>query len=257
MKSTHMQHILITGATGAIGSALALEYARSGLKLTLHGRRADKLALVAEQCRKQGASVVTHCLDLRDRSALRQWVTALCTEDVPDLVIANAGLNANIGQQGEGERPEDTEALVAVNLLAVMALVESVLPFMRRRGRGQIALMSSLAAYFGLPATPSYCATKAALKIYGDALRGWLASEGIRVNVIMPGYVASPMCEAMPGPKPFLWTPQKAARSIRRGLDRNWARIAFPFPLNLGIWGLSVLPACLSTLIARWLGYGR
>ncbi len=89
------------------------------------------------------------------------------------------------------------------------------------------------------------------------SLRGWLRSEGIQVNVILPGYVASPMCDAMPGPKPFLWQPKRAARVIRRGLERDWARISFPFPLNLGIWGLSVLPACLAMPIARMLGYGR
>ncbi|MDE6349615.1 MAG: SDR family NAD(P)-dependent oxidoreductase, partial [Treponemataceae bacterium] len=63
---------------------------------------------------------------------------------------------------------------------------------------------------YGLPHTPAYCATKAALRNWGGAMRGWLKSEGIRVNVILPGYVDSPMCREMPGPKPFLWTPERA-----------------------------------------------
>ena len=250
-----LEHVLITGATGAIGSALALEYSRSGRTLTLHGRRADKLEQVAEQCRALGACVHVRVLDLRDRRALCIWLAEVCGGSIPDLVIVNAGLNADIGTRNEGEKLEDVEALVEVNVLAAMAAVNCVLPHMRKRGSGQIAFMSSLAAYFGLPFTPTYCATKAALKIYGDSLRGWLAPEGIRINVIMPGYVSSPMCDAMPGPKPFLWTPQRAARTIRKGLERNWARISFPFPLNLGIWGLSVLPACLAMPIARILGY--
>jgi len=249
-------HVLITGASGAMGGALALEYAQPGRKLTLHGRRADKLNEVAGQCRAKGADVRVRALDLRDRRALRRWLAEVCGDSVPDLVMANAGLNANIGAGNEGEKPEEAEALVEVNLLAAMATVDSVLPPMRGRGRGQIALMSSLAARFGLPVTPTYCATKAALKIYGEALRGRLAPEGIRINVIMPGYVASPMCEAMPGPKPFLWTPQKAARAIRRGLERDRAVISFPFLLNIGLWGLSALPAGLSLPIVCWLGYG-
>jgi NAD(P)-dependent dehydrogenase (short-subunit alcohol dehydrogenase family) len=147
------------------------------------------------------------------------------------------------------------EALLDINLKAGMAMVHAALPAMRQRGRGQIALVSSLAGYFGLPVTPSYCASKAALKAYGEALRGWLAPEGIRVNVIMPGYVESPMCDAMPGPKPFLWQPAKAARFIQRGLARDKARISFPFPLNLGTWFLAVLPAAVSLRILSLLGY--
>ena len=137
-----------------------------------------------------------------------------------------------------------------------LATVDAVLPAMRARGRGQIALISSLAAYYGLPVTPSYCASKAAIKTYGEALRGWLAREGVRVSVVMPGYVESKMCREMPGPKPFLWSPERAARCIRRGLARNQARISFPFPLNFGTWWLSVLPPTVSQRILRLLDYG-
>jgi hypothetical protein len=73
----------------------------------------------------------------------------------------------------------------------------------------------------------------------------------------MPGYVKSPMCDDMPGPKPFVWTPERAARVIQKGLARDKARISFPFPLNFGSWWLAVLPAAWSVRILRWLGYGR
>ncbi len=251
------RHVCITGASGALGSALALAYAAPGMKLTLHGRRLEALEQLRTQCKAKGATVSLKALDLRDHDAVRHWMRELCEADTPDLLIANAGLNTDIGPDGRGEPFDAVTALVEVNILAVMALTDVVLPAMRQRGKGQIAIISSLAAYYGLPATPAYCASKAALRSYGLSLRGWLQNEGIRVNVVLPGYVASPMCDAMPGPKPFLWQPERAARVIRRGLELDWARISFPFPLNLGIWGLSILPACLSMPIARLLGYGR
>lgn len=248
--------VLITGATGEIGSALALAYASPGCHLILQGRRVQRLQELASACEARGAQVQLKELDVRNVPKLRTWLLELCAHTVPELVIANAGVNIDVGPDGAGERWEDAQALIEINLLAAMATVDAVLPALRRRGSGQLALVSSLAGYFGLPVTPSYSASKAGLKAYGEALRGWLAPQGIAVNVIMPGYVKSPMCDAMPGPKPFLWTPEHAAQVICKGLARNKARISFPFPLNFGCWWLAVLPAAISQRIVRWLGYG-
>lgn len=248
--------VVITGATGSLGSALALEYATPGRHLILTGRRAGGLSDVAHKCREKGAMVEEHILDLEDTDTVRQWMQDVCEQNIPDLVIANAGRNTDIGPNLEGEDFREARALVQVNLLSGMALFDATLPFFRKQGGGQFAFISSLAGYYGLAMTPTYCATKAALKSYGTSLRAWLLKENIHVNVIFPGYVRSPMCEAMPGPKPFLMEPAKAARRIRKGLERDFARISFPFPLNLGVWGLGLLPLCLAMPIAKILGYG-
>lgn len=250
-----MSRVLITGAAGSIGAALAREYAEPGVELHLHARRLESLAGLAEACRAAGAAVVCHGLDLADCTRARAWFEALDAQSPIDLLILNAGVNTDIGGDGAGEQWADVLGLIDVNVRATMALAHAAVPGMRRRGSGQIVLVSSLAAYFGLPVTPSYCASKAAIKAYGEALRGWLAPAGVRVNVVMPGYVSSPMCAAMPGPKPFLMRPERAARLIRQGLERNRARISFPFPLNLGTWFLAVLPASVSQGIVSLLGY--
>ena len=250
-----VETVLITGATGAIGSALANVYAAPGVHLILHGRHQEALDGLAAECHQLGASVETVTLDLRDTAALFDWVDRMCEKALPDLVFANAGMNTNIGTDGNGESWTEVEALLDTNVKATIALVSRLAAVMRQRGGGQLVLVSSLAAWFGLPITPSYSASKAAVKAYGEALRGWLADSGVAVTVVMPGYVASRMCQAMPGPKPFLWPPERAAKAIQRGVARNQARISFPFPLNFGCWWLAVLPAGLSQRILRWLKF--
>jgi len=247
--------ILITGATGAIGAALARYYAAPGVSLLLQGRQEQVLAELAEDCRQKGAGVECKVIDLTRFADLRAWLETLLPERLPDLIIASAGVNCNIGEQGQGESWQEVEQLLDINIKANFVLMDQFLPALRQRGSGQIVLLSSLAAYYGLPITPSYCASKAAIKAYGEALRGWLAEDGIQVSVVMPGYVDSFMCRNMPGPKPFLWTAERAAAVIDRGLAKNRARISFPFPLNLGCWFLAALPPALSQRILKLLNY--
>ncbi len=255
MIASIKRNILITGASGGIGAALARAYAAPDVRLILQGRNEALLNALAIACSERGSEVVLGVFDLTDIGRLRAWIREIDAQFPLGLLIANQGVNINIGHGGEGEDWESTDNLIDVNLRATMAMVNAVIPSMRRRREGQIALVSSLAAFFGLPMTPSYCASKAGIKAYGEALRGWLAPESIGVTVIMPGYVRSDMCDAMPGPKPFLWLPERAARVMKRGIDRNSARVSFPFPLNLGTWLLATLPASVSTRILGWMGY--
>lgn len=249
-------NILITGATGAIGSALAVEYARSGVHLSLQGRNAEQLHKVADRCQASGAQVTTYVIDLCDRDMLRKWVDELVAEAVPDLVFANAGMNINTGPDNAGESWEATEQLLELNIRSTFYLAHRFAMAMKDKGQGQLVLLSSLAAWFGLPVTPAYSGSKAAVKAYGEGLRGWLNGSGVSVTVVMPGYVSSAMCDAMPGPKPLLWKADRAARYIRSRVARGRARVSFPFPLNWGTWWLAVLPAGLSHWIVRVLGFG-
>jgi short-subunit dehydrogenase len=247
--------VLITGATGAIGSALARAYAAPGRTLILHGRNVERLSAISRECEALGAKVETKALDLRDTNALTDWLEEVSSRLAVDLAIVNAGA-INVLRPGETrESREDAERVMAVNVGASLATVAALLPPMRKRGQGQIALVSSLLAWFGLPVAPAYSASKAALKSYGEALRGPLAKEGVRISVVLPGFVKSDMSDELNVPKPFMVTPEDAARRIARGLEKNAARISFPFPLNLGCWFLSTLPTGLAQWMLTLLGF--
>ncbi|MDB6107167.1 MAG: hetN [Gammaproteobacteria bacterium] len=252
----HPSTVLITGATGGIGAALARGYARPGRTLILHGRNESRLASVTRECEMRGAHVHGVKFDLHDATAAIAALRKLSSQHVIDLTIINAAVSHATGE-GHEESWDVAQAVLAVNLDGAMATMEGVLPAMRQRGAGQIAIVSSLSAYFGLPITPTYCASKAALKAYGEAMRGWLAPEGIAVNVVLPGFVRTPMSDRFPRAKPWLMSPERAATLMRRGLERNRARIAFPRGLAWGMWWLAVLPAALSQWIVRASGYGR
>jgi NAD(P)-dependent dehydrogenase (short-subunit alcohol dehydrogenase family) len=248
--------VLITGASGGIGSALAREYAGAGSRtLLLQGRDAARLQETAAQCEAQGARVVQAVLDVRDTDALRRWIAEAGAAEMPDLVIVNAGVSIHTGDRRQGEAWEDIARVFEINLTAAIATAHAALPVMRARGGGQIALVSSLAAWRGLPRMPSYSASKAAVKAWGEGMRDALKDEGVRINVVMPGYVQSQMCADMPGPKLWLWQADRAARVIRRGLAADKPRLGFPFQMDLGCFLLAMLPQALSGWILKRLGY--
>jgi len=243
-------HILITGASSGIGAALAHLYAAPGRVLSLGGRNGVRLAAVAEACRAAGARAETATIDVTDAAAMSRWIAAAEAAAPLDLVIANAGISAGTG--GGGENAEQTRAIFATNLDGLLNTAMPAVEAMRRRRRGQIALMSSLAGFRGFPGAPAYCASKAAVRIWGEALRGELAAAGIKINVICPGYVVTPMTAVNEFPMPFLMSAERAARIVQRGLRRNRARIAFPWPMYVAAWLAGVLPpAWIDPLLAR------
>ncbi len=249
--------VLITGASGGIGAALARNYAEPGRTLVLHGRDPIRLGAVAKECEAHGARVLTLTFDVRDAEHVIEQLRSLSEREVIDLAIVNAGVTQAIGGGEIFESFATAREVLAVNLEGALATIAGVLPEMVRRGRGQIGLVSSLAAYVGLPRTPAYCASKAALKAYGESLRLRLAPRGVAVSVVLPGFVRTAMTDRVKGPKPAIIAPERAASLIRRGLERNRGRIAFPRRLAWGLRFVAMLPQPLSERVLRALGFGR
>lgn len=232
--------ILITGASSGIGAALARAYAAPGVHLFLAGRNSDRLEAQAEVCREAGAEVTARALDVTERGTTADWVADADAQAPLDLVIANAGTSAGTGDGAE--TPGQTRAIFATNLGGVLNTLEPALARMRERGHGQLAIVSSLAGVRGFPGAPAYCGSKAAVRVWGEAMRGHLAPYGIGVSVICPGFVESRMTAVNDFPMPMKLDAGTAAARIRRGLARNKARISFPKPLAALVWTLALLP---------------
>lgn len=240
--------ILVSGASSGIGRALALHYAAPGVVLALCGRDAVRLEDTAVACRGRGAEVSARVLDVTDAGAVATWVAEAEARAPLDLVIANAGISAGTG--GGGEPAEQARRIFAVNVDGVLNTVLPAIEPMRARRRGQVAVVSSLASFVGFAGAPAYCASKAAVRVWGEALRGWLAPEGVAVSVVCPGFVETAMTAVNTFRMPLLMPVDVAARRIAAGLAANRPRIAFPWPLYWAVRLLEAMPVRLREVVA-------
>lgn len=248
MKS--FANIVITGASSGIGEALALDYAAPGIALALSGRDSARLQAVADACRARGATVDAGQIDVADRDALAVWLTKFDTVHPVDLLIANAGISIDKDNSSLDDFSIVRRTL-EVNVGGVLNTVEPLVGRMTARGQGQIAVVSSLASFIGLPYSASYNASKAAVRVWGESIRYVLKKSGVGVSVVCPGFVVSRMTAKAPFPMPFLMSAERASAIIRRGLARNKARIAFPVGTKAAVWFGGLLPG---SWVARLLG---
>jgi len=175
-------HVLITGATSGIGRSCAEAFSRAGSRLTITGRRADRLAELASTL---GGEVTTLAFDVRDRAATE---AALADLDPVDVLVNNAGLAAGFSALHEGD-PDDWDAMVDTNVKGLLTVTRAVVPGMIAQGRGHVVNIGSIAGHEAYPNGAVYCATKHAVKAITESLRKDLLGTGIRVSTVDPGLV--------------------------------------------------------------------
>jgi short-subunit dehydrogenase len=236
------QTIFITGASGGIGETLALAYARAGARIGITARRAEELERVAVRLRAQGAEAACYAVDVTDHAGLRQAAKDFVARfGAPDVVIANAGISAGTFTEYE----EDLAAfdkIMQVNVTGMFATFQPFVAAMKARGSGILAGIASVASVRGLPGSGGYCASKAAVVSYLEALRGELRASGIQVVTVCPGYIRTPLTAKNKYPMPFLMDADDAARRIQRVINSGTSYAVVPWQMGLVAKLLRALP---------------
>lgn len=245
--------ILITGASGGLGAALARVYASPDTTLMLWGRDCARLEQTTRQCRAKGASCIEDSFDLRDLEGQLLRLARLDEQNPIDVAIFNAGIGGIVPPKAHAERPQDAQAKAEVNFVSPIVAASLLADRMAARGQGQILLISSIAQYFPLPMAPTYAASKAGLAMFARAMRIRLAKHGVSVTLVAPGFIDTPMSRQLQGPRPFLITADKAARIIVRVAKRRPAQIILPWQFGLLTWIAKCMPQSLLQAMLRQL----
>ena len=250
MSRTH-RSVLITGASSGIGRGLTRAYAAPGIRLALLGRDGVRLEAVAAEARAKGAEVETGIVDVRDRTAIAQWIAAADAARPFDLAIANAGITTGLAPGELTEDPEAVRAIVTTNLLGVLNTAEPLIGPMCARGSGQLALIGSIAGLHGLHYSPAYCVAKAGVHAYAESIRARLEQRGVLVSLVVAGFVKTPLNDSITSLKPGEISEDQAGLLIKRRLAAGHATIAFPWFLYMAARLGRLLPARVYDRVMR------
>ncbi|HWF26406.1 MAG TPA: SDR family NAD(P)-dependent oxidoreductase [Solirubrobacteraceae bacterium] len=240
--------VLVTGATGGIGHAIARAFASRGASLVLTGRRADVLARVAEETGGRALAC-----DLAVRPDVERLIAQAGEVDV---LVANAALPAS-GSLLEYDQSAIDRAL-DVNLRSPIALARALAAGMVERGRGHLVFISSLQGKAPTPNSSLYVATKFGLRGFALALREDLRGAGVGVSVVMPGFIRDAGMFADSGVRLPLGvgtrTPEQVAAAVISAIERDRAEVGVAPPaLRVGAVLAGIAPE-LSAAVSRRLG---
>ena len=225
-----MNRILITGASGGLGAALARQYAAPARTILLWGRDRVRLESVAATCRAAGAVAEIRSLDLTDIAAAVAAIEADDAAGEIDLAVFAAGLGDIRAPGAAVEDAGQVARIGIVNFVAPAALASALAARMAVRGQGRIVLVGSAAAFHALPFASGYAGSKAGLARFADALRIGARAHGVSVTLVSPGFIDTAAAQATPGPKPFSLSPAQAATRIAAAAARGHAHVVMPWP---------------------------
>jgi hypothetical protein len=238
--------IFITGASSGIGEALAVEFARRGYDIAISARRVERLDALAGRLREAGAGRVLELpLDVTDFPAVAAALKATVAEfGRLDVVVVNAGVGYTL-PIGKGKL-EEVRRTLDTDLGGAIATIEHAVPILRAQGGGQIVGVTSVAGSRGGPFLGAYCASKAGLHRYLQALRAEVYHEPIHVTELAPGYIDTDMNRGAAS-RPFVIPVERGAEIMARMIER---KVGFRY---VPVWPWSLVVPLVRLLPTRFM----
>ena len=240
-RSLKDQRIWLTGASTGIGRAVALELASRGAICGLTARNEESLQKLRQEIEARGGNALVLPGDVTDGDRMKAIASEFRAQlGEIDILIANAG--THVFTKPEQFDAKEYLSLMDLNFGGMVRCIEAVLPAMLKRGSGHVVGVASLAGYRGMPRAAAYGASKAAMINFLESIRFHTARRGVKVTVVNPGFVRTPLTDKNDFQMPFLIDADRAARIICSGIAREKDEISFPIPFNWAIKLLRILP---------------
>lgn len=247
--------VWITGASSGIGRELALEMARRGYTVAVTARSKDKLAELKEQSTALAGAIHAFAGDVTDRKAMAELVSDIESAHGPmTMAIFNAG--NYYPTAGEALDLDAFEKTYQINMFGVLYGLVPVVERMKAHGRGQVVLVASVSGYSGLPAASAYGASKAAINNMAESLKFDFDKMNIRIQVVNPGFIDTPLTEKNDFAMPALMPVDKAVDRMIRGFEDGRFEITMPRRFTYVLKFLRMLPhPVYFALMSRAMGW--
>ena len=236
-----MKNIWITGASSGIGKALAIKFANEGWQVAASARRESLL----KELSNQYTNIQSFPLDVTDSDKCKSVFKDI-VEKFENIEICVFGTGIHDPQSEKKFNLEKIKKIMEVNFFGTMNSINSVYDYFGQRKVGQISIISSVAGYRGLPAAGAYCASKSALTSFAESLHFEMKKKNVRVSLISPGFIKTPMTDQNDFPMPMIKSPEFAADQIYNGLiKKSGFEIHFPKVFTFFMKFLRILPSSI------------
>ena len=230
--------IWITGASSGIGKALAIKFAENGWIVAASARRKDLL----KELQNINQNIYPYPLDVTDIEKCKLTAKSII-DNLNSIDICVFGTGMHDPKSEKQFNLNKIREIMEVNYFGTMNSINSIYNYFSEKKNGQISIISSVAGYRGLPAAGAYCASKAALTSFTESLNFEMKMKNVRVSLISPGFIKTPMTDQNDFPMPMIKSPEFAANEIYKGLtEKKGFEIHFPKAFTIIMKFLQILP---------------